>query len=107
MTAGGGFSIQPDVAASAATKLGSAGDQLANVGRALADALAAEGACWGGDESGQEFAKDYVPGADGAVKAFTSLADGLRSMKQAVTDAMTAYESTDQGSFQALNGQGN
>lgn len=90
-----GFAIDPEAAASAATELGSAADQLAAAGTALADALAATGACWGDDESGQEFAKDYVPGSEGAVRAFTSLAEGLRGMRESVVAAMTTYRTVD------------
>ncbi|SDC97892.1 WXG100 family type VII secretion target [Actinokineospora iranica] len=104
MTAGG-FSIEPDVAARAATKLGSAADQLAAVGKTLADALAAEGACWGNDDSGQEFAKDYVPGSDDTVKAFTSLVDGLRGLQSGVTDAVAAYGNVDDTNRHGLDAQ--
>ncbi|GGP65484.1 WXG100 family type VII secretion target [Saccharothrix coeruleofusca] len=90
-----GFSIEPDVAEDSAARLGSAADQLEAARRALVDALAACGACWGGDESGQEFAKDYVPGADGAVEAFGSLVEGLRGMRGSVVDAMTTYQAVE------------
>lgn len=91
----GGFDIDPEAATTAAADLGSAADQLEAAGRALADALSAVGACWGGDESGQEFAKDYVPGSEGTVRAFASLVEGLRGMRGSVVDAMTTYQAVE------------
>ncbi|WP_199442538.1 WXG100 family type VII secretion target [Umezawaea beigongshangensis] len=94
MTAGG-FRVDPGAVSGAAAELGSAADRLESVGTALTDALAAAGACWGGDESGQKFAEDYVPGAEGAVRAFTSLVEGLRGLQGNVVDAMTTYRTVD------------
>ncbi|WP_158852594.1 WXG100 family type VII secretion target [Saccharothrix deserti] len=91
----GGFGIDPEAAAGAAAELASAADQLEAARTALADALSASGACWGGDESGQEFAKDYVPGSEGAVRAFTSLVEGLRGMRGSVVDAMATYRAVE------------
>jgi uncharacterized protein YukE len=91
----GGFGINPEAATTAAADLGSAADQLEAAGSALANALAAVGACWGGDESGQEFAKDYVPGSEGTVQAFTSVVEGLRGMRGSVVDAMTTYRAVE------------
>ncbi|MGC7093261.1 WXG100 family type VII secretion target [Amycolatopsis lurida] len=100
MSAGGaggqGFTLDPDAATTAAGKLNIAADQLEDAGKALADALAAEGACWGDDESGQEFAKDYVPGAEGAVKAFTSIVEGIRALKTNVETAVQSMEGADE-----------
>lgn len=98
-----GFSIEPDVAKESSSTLGDAADRLEAAATALTQALAAAGQCWGADESGQEFAKDYVPGSEGAVKAFASLAEGLRAMRGSVVDAMTAYETIEDGSARTFS----
>jgi uncharacterized protein YukE len=98
-----GFSIDPETATTAAADLGTAADQLEAAGTALANALAATGACWGGDESGQEFAKDYVPGAEGAVRAFTSLVEGLRGMRGSVVGAVETYRGVDDSGSDAFS----
>ncbi|WP_370945823.1 WXG100 family type VII secretion target [Amycolatopsis sp. cg5] len=84
----GGFTADPDAVLVAAKGFLNAADQLEEATKALQSALAAQGACWGDDESGKEFAKDYVPGAEGGVEGFGSLVQGLRGMHQNVDTAM-------------------
>ncbi|RZQ65029.1 WXG100 family type VII secretion target [Amycolatopsis suaedae] len=96
MTSGGGFTLRPDEAKSGGTQLSTAADALGQIGQTLSSALQAEGACWGDDESGKEFAKDYEPGAQGAVDAFTSLVEGLRGLKDQVDKAVAGFENTEE-----------
>lgn len=80
---------------SAARGLRDAADQLNQAGQTLRSALAAQGPCWGDDESGDEFAKDYVPGAQGATEAFGSLSEALSALYQNIASAMEQYSGTD------------
>jgi hypothetical protein len=85
----GGFTADPDAVMTGATGLKTAADQLEDARKELQNALAAQGECWGNDDSGKEFAKDYVPGSQGAAEAFGSLVEGLRGMYANVEKAMT------------------
>jgi uncharacterized protein YukE len=85
----GGFTADPESVMTGATGLKIAADQLEDAGKELQAALAAQGECWGTDDSGKEFAKDYVPGAQGAADAFGSLVEGLRGLYKNVETAMT------------------
>jgi hypothetical protein len=95
VSGGQGFTLEPDSARRGAAKFGTAADQLGDAAMALANALSAAGVCWGGDESGNEFAKDYVPGSEGAVKAFASIAEGLRGMQKNVEATADSVENTE------------
>lgn len=93
---GSGFTAEPDAVLRASTGLVSAADGLENALKTLQAALDAQGECWGGDDSGKEFAKDYVPGSQGAVDGFTNLVQGLRGMQRNVAQSMKALSGADQ-----------
>ncbi|SES47187.1 WXG100 family type VII secretion target [Actinokineospora terrae] len=97
-----GFGIDPNAVRSGANGYGTAGDLLADAQRALTDALSAQGACWGGDESGQAFAKDYVPAVEGMTQAFGDLATALQAIKTALTESVAGQQGTDQSSGDGL-----
>ncbi|GHF10877.1 hypothetical protein GCM10017786_50690 [Amycolatopsis deserti] len=91
---GTGHDMDPDTVRSGAGKFPPAGDDLKAAGDALKAALAAQGACWGNDESGQAFAKDYEPAAKNCVEAFGSLDKALKDVAKAVKSAADATEGT-------------
>jgi uncharacterized protein YukE len=91
----GGFTADPDAILTGASGLNTAADQLEDAGNELRNALAAQGACWGEDESGKEFSKDYIPGSEGAVEAFASLVEGMRGMYKNVDTAMKTITSAE------------
>src|SRR3954454_22298587 len=93
--AGGGFTADPDSVITASSKLSIAADQLDDAGKALQAALAAQGECWGNDDAGKEFSKDYVPGAQGAVEGFGNLVEGLRGLQGNVEKSMVALKNAD------------
>lgn len=78
------------------------GDSLDGVMKALNSALSAEGECWGGDESGQAFAKEYVPNAKGTLEAFTNLTKALNDIRTGVDQSADAYEGADQGNASGI-----
>ena len=95
MPGGAGFTAEPDAVLRASNGLVTAADGLENALKALQGALDAQGECWGNDDSGKEFAKDYVPGSQGAVEGFANLAQGLRGMQQNVAKSMEALSGAD------------
>jgi WXG100 family type VII secretion target len=80
-----------------------AGDALDGVLKALSSALSAEGECWGGDESGKAFAKEYVPNAKGTTDAFTNLTKALHDIRTGVDQSADAYEGSDQGNASGIS----
>ncbi|PWW63481.1 WXG100 family type VII secretion target [Actinokineospora spheciospongiae] len=103
---GGKIDIQPDVAARAAERFAAAAERLAGVAATLEGALGAAGECWGDDESGQEFAKDYVPGADGTAQGFAAVVEGLRNVHRGLADTARSYRDTEGTNTAGFGGGG-
>ncbi len=104
--AGAGFTAEPDAVLRASQGLKGAADALQEAGKTLQSAVGAQGECWGNDESGKEFAKDYVPGSQGALDGFTNLVQGLLGMQRNVEQTMKSYTGSDQDvSSQLSKGQ--
>jgi uncharacterized protein YukE len=102
-----GFTVQPDRIRAGATGVGGAGDALSTAGTTLGGALDAQGQCWGNDESGQSFAKDYVPNSQKVRDAFGSLSEALQAIKKALDESANAYEGVDSTSatgYKAMEG---
>lgn len=97
-----GFRIQPDEVRAGASAFGVAADMLSEAGSTLSNALSAQGACWGGDESGQQFSKDYVPAAEGTVKAFSQLSEAIQAIKTALNETANTHQDTDKTSSGGL-----
>jgi uncharacterized protein YukE len=102
-----GFNVQTDRLRRGADGFGSSGDALAQAGTTLGSALDAQGQCWGNDESGQTFAKDYVPNAQKVRDAIGSLAEALHAIKTALVESANSYENVDTKSrdgYRAMEG---
>ena len=63
MSSGGGFTVQPTDLGTNGSQYSAVADQVRQIHQTLVDKLNAEGACWGNDEAGAQFAKTYVPPA--------------------------------------------
>ncbi len=92
---GPGFTADPDAAITAASKLGLAADQLDDAGKALMSAISSLGQCWGNDEAGQAFAKDYVPGSQGSSEGYANIVEALRGMQHNVERSMTSFKNAE------------
>ncbi|MEV0075809.1 WXG100 family type VII secretion target [Nocardia neocaledoniensis] len=80
---------QPAFAAVAST-ITTAAQQLAAV-------IAAEGECWGGDEIGAAFAKNYTPGVEPGQKAVTGLATTMTQLGENMVTVANALQTQDTG----------
>lgn len=103
---GPGHEMDPDTVRSGAGKFIPAGDALKDAGTKLKSALDALGNCWGNDESGQAFAKDYEPAAKNCTEAFGSLSQALKDVAKSVKDAADATEGIHTDAAQAVKSQG-
>jgi uncharacterized protein YukE len=103
----GGFNVQTDRLRRGAGGFGDSGDSLSQAGTTLGSALDAQGQCWGNDESGQSFAKDYVPNSQKVRDAFGSLAEALQAIKTALEESANSYENVEDQStagYRAVEG---
>lgn len=95
MTAGAGFDVDPPRLRAVAPQFDAVADRLDSARTALQGALAAEGACWGGDAAGQTFAQRYLPQAGAAMTALDMLAEVLRAIRTSLDASADAWEGAD------------
>ncbi|WP_433265599.1 WXG100 family type VII secretion target [Actinosynnema sp. CS-041913] len=99
----GGFEVDVPGLRRGGAQFSAAGDSLDGVFQALDGALQAEGQCWGGDESGQAFAKEYVPNSTATLDAFKNLAKALQDIRTGIDQSADAYEGSDQGNATGIS----
>lgn len=58
-------------------------------------AISAEGKCWGGDTTGQEFEKNYLKPSQDVLKLFGELAKGLEEVRKGVDQMAKQYEAAE------------
>jgi uncharacterized protein YukE len=61
----------------------------------LTAALRAEGRCWGGDEVGQSFGKDYLDGVGTACDGMASLRDAVAQVGRSVLAAADSVDAAE------------
>ncbi|GAA3841367.1 hypothetical protein GCM10022243_04680 [Saccharothrix violaceirubra] len=96
--------IEVDQVVASAEKLGHVGEDMVERAEALTRALQAQGACWGGDESGQAFAKDYVPASGNMEEAMHKIAEALQAIAKNLVDQAESMRTLDGGNAAALDG---
>ncbi|MDA3649552.1 WXG100 family type VII secretion target [Saccharopolyspora indica] len=75
------FDVDPEALRGASPKFDTAADKLQAALDKLNGVLHAEGNCWGGDDAGQQFAKDYEPASASAGDTFTGLTGALHQIR--------------------------
>ncbi|MEU4319010.1 hypothetical protein AB0F85_16360 [Nocardia fluminea] len=73
----------------------------------LAAVIAAEGECWGSDEIGQSFAKNYTPGVEPGQKAVTGLSTVMTQLGEnmvKVAEALQTQDTTRAGEIDKATG---
>lgn len=61
----------------------------------LAAVISTEGECWGGDETGTAFAKNYTPGVDSGQKAVTGLATTMTQIGENMVTIANTFQAQD------------
>lgn len=93
----GGYGVRPTELRSSSPGFSGAADQLETAMTTLTSALQAEGACWGGDEAGQQFATGYEPAAQGATEAFDALVQALHGIRANLDGMAETWDGADSG----------
>jgi hypothetical protein len=92
---GDGFEVDVERLASRAAQFEPLVGRLGTIRGNLADALSADGACWGTDAVGQSFAAAHtVPAAD-AVSRLSTLSDRLTSVGTRLAETAGTYRTGD------------
>ncbi|MEV4317628.1 WXG100 family type VII secretion target [Actinocrispum sp. NPDC049592] len=97
--------MDPDGVRAGAGRLRPAGTEFQGKAAALLRKLQAEGPCWGDDETGQAFAKDYVPAADAISQAVSDVANALVQIADNLKTQADRTQQTDQGAAQTFKNQ--
>jgi uncharacterized protein YukE len=105
MTAAAGFQVDPVRLRSASPQFDAAADQLDDARTALEAALAAEGPCWGGDDAGHTFARNYLPQAEATTTAVATIVAALRGIRLSLDASADTWEGCDQVAADRLGGR--
>jgi hypothetical protein len=77
--------------------------RLSAIHRQLADALSADGVCWGGDDVGHSFAAAHAGPADDTVADLLTLPDRLGSVGTRLSASATTYQGMETSTVEQLN----
>lgn len=91
-----GFTAQTTDLHSTAPQYDAVNQQVQQIYNTLTQALDAEGACWGNDQSGSAFGSKYCPSALSALQQMNSTAQGLQSMVDGICSWAKNYVNADQ-----------
>jgi hypothetical protein len=91
-----GFWIDPDGLRSSAPAFERLGERMDQIFATLRSKLEAEGHCWGADDYGKSFEKEYLPAHDNAVEFFPQMSKGLKDISTGLLEnADTAHRGED------------
>lgn len=99
---GDGFEADAEQLAGKAAQFEPLVSRLSTIHRQLADALSADGACWGTDTVGESFAAAHTGPADDTVTRLLTLPDRLGSVGARLSASATTYGAVDAGAVEQL-----
>ena len=94
----GRMRMRPDEIRAGGARIGDAGEQLSSVLDTLKSSLDGEGECWGDDEAGQQFAKDYVKNSKDVTDGLKKLTEALGNIDENLQGTADDTEGRDQQS---------
>ncbi|WP_433599222.1 hypothetical protein ACQPXH_26685 [Nocardia sp. CA-135953] len=89
--------LDPDALRQDGARLAELGDQVGHTYAELWDCLATADGCWGDDDLGEAFARDFTPHADQLLAGLRAMEESLRGTAQQVANAAHDFESVDRG----------
>ncbi|WP_433598152.1 hypothetical protein ACQPXH_20520 [Nocardia sp. CA-135953] len=87
--------VDPDSLRYQSVRLAELGDQVGQTYTGLRDALAYADGCWGDDDMGLAFAKDFKPNTDKLLANLRSMAESLHDMANGINTAANDFEAQD------------
>ncbi|WP_062993617.1 WXG100 family type VII secretion target [Nocardia anaemiae] len=87
--------LDPDSLRRDSARLAELGDQVARTYAGLRDSLANANGCWGDDDLGEAFAKNFTPQADELLRDLQAMAESLRGTAQQAAAAAHDFEAQD------------
>ncbi|MGC0421679.1 WXG100 family type VII secretion target [Embleya sp. AB8] len=102
--AGTGYKALPSDFTAAGKSFTDAGRRVAEIRTTLKTTIEGLGECWGDDDLGHEFAKEYTPARDKVLEALEALAKGLDKIGKGLDKSATDYQTTEDGNKQKFAG---
>ncbi|WAL66527.1 hypothetical protein ORV05_01530 [Amycolatopsis cynarae] len=97
------FRLDPDRLSAATRRLGALGERLRNSFQTLTRVLDEHDGCWGDDDIGKSFAKNYVPSATQARDGARQATDGIIQLRGDTDKAAKVFQSVDHDSAQRID----
>lgn len=101
-----GFEVNPEALRGASPKFDGSADKLESALAELNGVLQAEGQCWGGDEAGQEFAKQYEPGSQQGTDGIKGIAEALHQVRGELDATARTWDDVDKANADGIKSQG-
>jgi len=98
-----GFYLDPDGLAAATKKINDAGTILGGKLLKLKNVLDQHDGCWGTDDVGQAFAKNYVDGANNIKQGADDASQNMISLAENLNDAAKELEAVDEEQAAAMD----
>ncbi|WP_406282557.1 WXG100 family type VII secretion target [Embleya sp. NBC_00896] len=103
--AGTGYKALPSDFKTAGKAFTDAGRRVAAIRTALKGSIEGLGECWGDDDLGNGFAKEYKPNRDKVLEALEALAKGLGEIGKGLDTAATNYQKADDHARETFGGK--
>ncbi|MGW5517132.1 hypothetical protein [Nocardia africana] len=87
--------LDPDALRQDGARLAELGDRVGRTYARLQHGLAAADGCWGDDDLGEAFARDFTPHADQLLAGLRAMQESLRGVAQQVANSAHDFESQD------------
>ncbi|WP_228002518.1 WXG100 family type VII secretion target [Nocardia australiensis] len=97
------LSVDPAALRTTQPRFAEVSQTVTDAATALRRVLEAEGECWGHDETGEQFAKNYTPGSDEALTGLNGLATTFTGLSDNVRTIADTVESQNQAQAAATN----
>jgi uncharacterized protein YukE len=97
-----GYEVDAERLAGEAAQFEPLAGRIDAIHRGLADALTADGDCWGGDAVGQSFASVHTGPADDVVTRLSALRERLGSVGTRFSDTAAAYRAGEDAALENL-----
>ena len=96
----GEFWVDTEQLRAAAPAFEQLGERMDTIFTTLRGKLEAEGHCWGNDDYGRAFEKDYKPGRDNAMQFFPQMSAGLKDITSGLMEGSDTADRGDDATHQ-------
>ncbi|WP_433663012.1 WXG100 family type VII secretion target [Nocardia sp. CA-128927] len=97
------FRADPDALRATRSGFTDVSDRIAAAAKNLQRVIDAEGECWGSDQIGRSFAKNYTPSVPKALKGVDGLSKAMNNLGDRMVTTANTLQNRDQANAAKLN----